>query len=406
MLVKRHIVYILLIILSFLTSSVVAQSRFSKVDSVSMEIHFRWDNSQLDTLYMGNDKTLSEMRVLLSKYPTEQIDSIVIVSQSSPEGTYRHNQDLSTRRAATMRAYMEQQYPHIVPVLRVNPDGESWEQLREWVRTDTKLKNSSIERVLNIIDNNSISIETKKWRIERDPIYRYLYSTYYPRIRNSMICIIYSHGEPFSPLVERKRFHTPFAHIDIPRMEVMPPQDTLTFALKSNMLYDLATALNIEAEVPIGNHWSAAVEYVFPWWEKGNKYCLQMLELGAEARYWFRDNYYHKQKLQGMFLGAYCMSAKYDFQWDYNPAYQGEYWSIGATYGYAMPISRHLNIEFSISVGYLSSAYRHYIPADDYSELWRDRSKQGRVSYFGPTKLKIALVCPLHLKYRKKGGRL
>ena len=178
MLVKRHIIYILLIFLSFLTSSVVAQSRFSKVDSVSMEIHFRWDNSQLDTLYMGNDKTLSEMRVLLSKYPTEQIDSIVIVSQSSPEGTYRHNQDLSTRRAATMRAYMEQQYPHIVPVLRVNPDGESWEQLREWVRIDTKLKNSSIERVLNIIDNNSISIETKKWRIERDPIYRYLYSTY------------------------------------------------------------------------------------------------------------------------------------------------------------------------------------------------------------------------------------
>lgn len=405
MLIKRHIIFILIIVASFFTNVVSAQNRLSKVDSVSMEIHFRWDKSYLDTLYMGNDKTLAKMRALINQIPVEQIDSVVIVSQSSPEGTWRHNQNLSTRRAATMRKYMEEQYPQLKHALQVSPDGESWGQLREWVRTDTLLKNKSIERVLKIIDNDSISIETKKWRITNDPLYRYLYKTYYPRIRNSMICIIYSHGEPMKPLVKPVRFDTPLAHADVPRMEVKPMQDTLTIALKSNMLYDLFTAVNAEVEVPIGDHWSAAVEYVFPWWEKDNKYCLQMLELGAEARYWFRNNHYHKQKLQGMFLGAYCMSAKYDFQWNRNPAYQGECWSAGFTYGYAMPIAKWCNLEFSLSVGYLSSAYRHYFPADDYSELWRDPNKQGRMSYFGPTKLKVALVVPLHLKYEKGGRR-
>ena len=405
MLIKRHIIFILIIVASFFTNVVSAQNRLSKVDSVSMEIHFRWDKSYLDTLYMGNDKTLAKMRALINQIPVEQIDSVVIVSQSSPEGTWRHNQNLSTRRAATMRKYMEEQYPQLKHALQVSPDGESWGQLREWVRTDTLLKNKSIERVLKIIDNDSISIETKKWRITNDPLYRYLYKTYYPRIRNSMICIIYSHGEPMKPLVKPVRFETPLAHADVPRMEVQQMQDTLTFALKTNLLYDLFTAVNAEVEVPIGDHWSAAVEYVFPWWEKDNKYCLQMLELGAEARYWFRNNHYHKQKLQGMFLGAYCMSAKYDFQWDRNPAYQGECWSAGFTYGYAMPIAKWCNLEFSLSVGYLSSAYRHYFPADDYSELWRDKNKHGRMSYFGPTKLKIALVLPLHPNYNKKGGR-
>ena len=405
MLIKRHIIFILIIVASFFTNVVSAQNRLSKVDSVSMEIHFRWDKSYLDTLYMGNDKTLAKMRALINQIPVEQIDSVVIVSQSSPEGTWRHNQNLSTRRAATMRKYMEEQYPQLKHALQVSPDGESWGQLREWVRTDTLLKNKSIERVLKIIDNDSISIETKKWRITNDPLYRYLYKTYYPRIRNSMICIIYSHGEPMKPLVKPVRFDTPLAHADVPRMEVKPMRDTLTFALKTNLLYDLFTAVNAEVEVPIGDHWSAAVEYVFPWWEKDNKYCLQMLELGAEARYWFRNNHYHKQKLQGMFLGAYCMSSKYDFQWDRNPAYQGECWSAGFTYGYAMPIAKWCNLEFSLSVGYLSSAYRHYFPADDYSELWRDPNKQGRMSYFGPTKLKVALVVPLHLKYEKGGRR-
>lgn len=417
MFIKRCISIAIVFIATICTNAVVAQNRLFKVDSISMEIHFRHDDSRLDTMYMGNNVTLNQLREFVKKSPVEKIDSVVIVSHSSPEGVWRHNQNLSRRRALTMRTYIENEHPSLSPVLRVNSDGESWSQLRECVRTDTLLKKKSIERVLNIIDDNSVSIETKKWRIENDPVYRYLYSKYYPRIRNSMMAIFYSYGEPMSSLEEvlpkpvKFETKTPLMHIDIPRMETIESHetlqlhDTLTFALKSNVLYDLATAVNAEVEVPIGNHWSAAVEYVFPWWEKGNKYCLQTLELGAEARYWFNNNTYYAKKLQGMFVGAYCMSAKYDFQWKRNPAYQGEYWSAGVTYGYAMPISRRFNVEFSLSVGYLSSTYRHYIPADDYSELWRDKNKQGRVGYFGPTKLKVALVMPLNIKYTKGGRR-
>lgn len=401
---KRLFIFVLSL---FSAVAAFSQSR-ALVDSLVTEVHFRWDKSNLDTLYMGNNHTLRSIRQKIDSISLEKIDSVVIVSQSSPEGAYLHNQKLSARRAATMRKYMEENYPELNSRLRVNPDGESWGQLREWVVRDTLCKETSLKRVLRIIDDNSVSIDTKKWRMEKDPIYRYLYKTYYPRIRNSMILMLYTRIEPEELLLSEHIALKP-SKVATPVIEhiepiIIPQKDTLTFALKTNMLYDLATALNVEVEVPIGRHFSVAAEYVFPWWERGNKYCFQMLEAGVEARYWFRDNTFHAQKLKGHFVGVYGMTSMFDFQWNKKLCYQGEYWSAGLTYGYSLPISPHLNMEFSLSVGYLSSAYRHYYPATDYSELWRDKYKVGRIGYFGPTKAKISLVVPINIPYSKRGG--
>ena len=52
-------------------------------------------------------------------------------------------------------------------------------------------------------------------------------------------------------------------------------------------------------------------------------------------------------------------------------------------------------MEFSVSAGFLRSAYRHYQPDDGYDHLFRDYYNAGRVSWFGPTKAKISLVIPL-----------
>ena len=41
-------------------------------------------------------------------------------------------------------------------------------------------------------------------------------------------------------------------------------------AVKSNLLFDLASALNVELEVPMGKRWSVAGEWMFPWW-RSNK---------------------------------------------------------------------------------------------------------------------------------------
>ena len=184
-------------------------------------------------------------------------------------------------------------------------------------------------------------------------------------------------------------------------------------AVKTNLLYDAVTALNVEVEVPLGRHFSVMVEDVFPWWETGNKYCFQMWEMGLEGRYWFKGwDRISTQKLRGFFAGVYAMSSKYDFQWDRDVNLQGEYWSAGISGGYAMAIGRRkrVNLEFSLAVGPMHTVFRHYQPTQSYDKLIRDPYNAGidyktGQWYFGPTKAKVSLVVPICVRTGKKEVR-
>ena len=126
----------------------IAQECVNISDTLSYEIHFRWDKSRLDTMYMGNNHVFDAIISKLDSIGIPKIDSVVIVSQSSPEGPYYHNQNLSKRRAATMRAYMERRHPEIADRLTIVPEGESWGQLRHYVARDTILSKADRERLL------------------------------------------------------------------------------------------------------------------------------------------------------------------------------------------------------------------------------------------------------------------
>ncbi len=119
---------------------------------VGIEVHFRLDKHNLDKSYMGNDASLKNFAHKIDSIGLERIDSVVIVSQSSPEGVYKHNLWLSDRRAKTMRRHIESNHPQLKSKLYVHPDGESWQQLREYVVKDTKLKDATKAKVLAVID--------------------------------------------------------------------------------------------------------------------------------------------------------------------------------------------------------------------------------------------------------------
>lgn len=380
---------------------------------------FRWDSSVIDEEYRNNRAVFTSLDKTIKSLDVESIDSVVIVAKASPEGVLEHNNALARRRANAMRRYVSDRYPKLVPLLKVRSEGESWEELRSCVVSDGVMSQQEKQRVLRILDNETISIGTRKWRLERDARYGYLYRTYYPILRNSTLLVIYVDGEPVMPIAlnnpltpemrPRKLALAAVEQVVVPVRDAEAPatrRDTVLFALKTNMLYDALTVLNAELEVPISRHFSLAVEYLFPWWERNNKYCLQYLELGFEGRYWFRNNVHKADRLGGHFLGLYGMSAMYDIQNDYDPAYQGELWSTGLTYGYAMRVGKQkrISLEFSLSVGYLSTGYRNYFPADNYDELYINKLNIGRLRYFGPTKLKVSLVVPINIGYNKRGG--
>ena len=164
-------------------------------------------------------------------------------------------------------------------------------------------------------------------------------------------------------------------------------------AVKTNLLYDLVLAPNIEVEVPFGRdrRWSVMAEYTNPWWRwKNLDYSYQIQEGGVELRRWLLPRCNGSRPwLGGLFAGVYGAIAKYDVEND-GTGDQGEVWSAGATLGYSCPLNRRLNMEFSLSAGYVKGERRHYNAEFDSTHLIYKYTKN--LGYFGPTKLKVSLV--------------
>ncbi len=158
------------------------------------------------------------------------------------------------------------------------------------------------------------------------------------------------------------------------------------FAVKTNLLYDFVSALNVELEYPLTGSWSVTGEWLFPWWlSRDNSKAFQVLSLSLEARYWF-DIY-----ARGCFLTAYTSGGLYDFGWN-SKGYQGEFYiAFGLGLGYVHSLNKEgsLGLEYYVGLGYLRTNYRHYnVVGEEYLVL----DYTGKFSWLGPTKVKVSLV--------------
>lgn len=333
---------------------------------VGIEVHFRWDDSRLDLSYMGNTQAFERFAHVVDSIGLTMIDSVVIVSQSSPEGTWRHNQRLSERRAATMRRALDQRHPELSGRLHVHPDGESWERLREYVAGDTKMKQRTIEKVLSVIDAD-VNIETKKWRMEQLPVYRYLYQTYYPRIRNSVFCIIYYDiPEPMAQLPKPVEAAKPIDSLLVAPVCYLVPKYEPVLNVRTNLLYDLGTVVNVGLEYYPRNHrWSVAGHYTFPWWsnEKSHRY-LQILDWNLEARYYLQRGKRHA----GWYVAPYVHWNLYDISLNAEDGWQGEGKGCGISLGHVRPIghSQRWKLELFLRLGYYHTLFDPYHASDPY----------------------------------------
>lgn len=167
--------------------------------------------------------------------------------------------------------------------------------------------------------------------------------------------------------------------------------------LRTNMLFDIAAVPNIGAEFYLGKNLSVLADWMYGWWSSNHRHRYWQIyggELGA--RWWFGRKADVKP-LTGHHLGIYGSIFIFDFEWGHTGYMGGKpggtLWdrcivNTGIEYGYSLPIGRHLNIDFSIGLGYLGGNYIKYFPFDnDYY-----REKEYKMRFFGPTKAEISLV--------------
>lgn len=389
-------------------------------EKMLIAIHYRWDKSNLDTLYLSNPQNLYLLDSILLSVNSKYIDTLTIVAYASPEGNPGYNQRLSERRAKTIKNHIEDHYKTIIPERIVTEArGENWDGLRNFAIRDKNLP--SRDEVLNIIDSPLTNSEKQEQLTKLNggvTYYRYILPNYYRYLRNgASVLISYSPHLPVMVLAARPQPKKVVVSGLEPMLfpKVAPkPVVRYPIAFRTNLLLDAMGATNIGIEVPIKKHCSLVGDFVYSYWRSSeNLYALQTLQGDIEVRYWFGasdrqelKNEEWKKPLRGWYIGAHgTLCTRYDAQWI--DGYQGDgFWSAGITAGYSTPVARNLAFEFSLGVGYLfTPEYRHYHKPEynatgKYHLMWQ---QTGSFGTFTLTKARVALVWLL--RSEKKGGK-
>lgn len=390
-------------------------------------IYYRVNKTQIDPDYMSNPYSLQVIAKYLSE--SSRIDSIVIYSYASPEGPYENNKYLARERGRSARDYILSLVPswRQLPdsVIRLRPDAENWAGLNEEVQLH--YHEADRNKVLAIL-NSSLPDARKKtelMRLNGGRTWRHIIRTIMPSLRYSTWITVWA--PVFLSAVEPRQvdltppdfLQRPLPLLDLPYVQSKRSRTVL--AVKTNLLYDLFSWANFSVEVPFtirGQKFSVLYQHQFPWWTWGqgnNEYCNRFLSSGGELRWWIAPKYHaargrrvERDCLTGWHIGLYALSGKWDFERRRDICYQGEFWSTGVTAGYAMPVGRRANLEFTLAVGYAGIPYRGFTPSPDYEILYRDPDRHGRWHYFGPTRAEVSLVLPIRTTrtIKQKGGGL
>ena len=172
-------------------------------------IYFRWDKSSHDATYAQNRKAANSIIDMIKLIGPQKIEYAQLVAYASPEGVREHNLKLSRARAYEIRWLIRQKAPSISSKIRVRAGGEGWVLLYARVQADKRISDKSRERILKILDDQSISDDTRKWRLANrlgsDPrvgeLWPYLLKTHYPKLRACTVTIRFK-AQPGTPLAE------------------------------------------------------------------------------------------------------------------------------------------------------------------------------------------------------------
>ena len=173
-----------------------------------------------------------------------------------------------------------------------------------------------------------------------------------------------------------------------------------TWAVKTNLLYDATTTMNIGAEAALNEHWSLEVTGNYnPWTFEDNRK-MKLWAVQPEIRRWNCDVFSRG------FWAFHAFGGEFNFggmlPWGFQTGkmfgsiknenilhhrYQG--WGIGAgiAYGYDWVLGKHWNLEAEIGAGYAYLDYSKYK-----CEKCGEKLNDGHRHYVGPTKAAISLV--------------
>ncbi len=383
----------------------------------SAEIRFHVSKSNLELNLDSNGRHLNRMLEFLSAHETAdsiyKIKRINVSGAASPEGPDNFNIALSHRRANAIFDYFKTRTELPDTATQFVYKGRDWQGLYNMVVADTLLPSrSEIMEILSpVSDGGDISAKQGDVMLARlkslhgGAPYRYMLREMFPSLRRSTLTV--SYDKINNPLL------IPYLNSGLTGPDIIPiPDNTIELlniygevkrcrpfymALKTNMLFDALALPNISAEFYLGKNLSLGANWMYGWWDNDRRHDYWRAYGGdITLRYWF-GKAAHLKPLTGHHVGIYAGVVTYDFELG-GTGYMGgrpghSLWDrcmhvAGVEYGYSLPVTRRLNIDFTIGIGYMGGLEEKYEPAGDKYE-WISTNRR---TWIGPTKAEISLV--------------
>lgn len=144
-------------------------------------------------------------------------------------------------------------------------------------------------------------------------------------------------------------------------------------AVKTNGLMFAAMMPNVGCEFVVGERSSIDISAFGAVNIYGNK--AQIIGLMPEYRYWFNG-----RPMTREFVGISALGTSYDITWGDN-IYQGDAAGAGVTFGYALNLSKRLNVEFHGEFGAVYFKQKQYYKNDNLEDYTNGTAQANATGY-------------------------
>lgn len=431
-------------IVLLISGTLAAATAAAQVPADSAKVYFRLGHRQYDPSFENNSSGMNPFVNEVKRHnAASNIERITVRSYTSPDGSNAANERLSRNRCRTISEYLLNETGIDPSLIHTEAEGIAWDELTRMVEADTSIPYR--EEVLELLrttpvwvfdDDNRVVGGRKKSLMElRGGVpYRWLFTNIFPALRNAVAVSLFvkqpdAIAEPASAAPEKNEKtdslgnpesleqlenlenleqpeqpgspENPDMTAAAPAAETLPASHTPwhRLAIKTNLLYDAILMPSLEVEYRFNDRWTVNAEGDVAWWHNDPKHkYYQVMILSGEGRYWFK--HYNNRPWHGFYVGAFGGGGKYDLE-NGNRGYKGTGYMAGISTGFMFPVGRNISFEAGLGVGYLTTKYEEYLPFEGHY-VYQQTSRTG---YFGPLKLKFALVWRLwDINKNKKGG--
>lgn len=385
--------------------TITAQTVSVTSDTLSTSVHFRQGYSTLELGFDDNARQLQKfIDDCLSAQQEGKVGRVRVTASASPEGSATMNERLAKNRARHIVDYLQPKMEGFE--FEIEPRGVDYDYLAELVeRSDMPYKEKTLDVLRNtpiwVIKDGKV-VDGKKRQLENiagGRAWWYMYEHFFPEMRNAGAHISCTFEEIIPAPEPEPQPQPESVIVPQPEPEPMPEPEPIPapkekkpwyIAARTNMLFDAALVPNVGVEIYLGNKWTVGGNWNYSWWKKdGNTHWYEQTYGGDfEVRKYFGAKSDIKP-FTGHHFGVYYQMMTYDMETGHK-GYQAAKWNYGGgiSYGYAMPIGKRLNIDFSLGVGYIGGEYKEYIPIDK-CYVWQATKKR---RWVGPTKAEVSLV--------------